>query len=148
MAQNIIDPREAAISFEAIKIGLRQNKDGVVLLLSIHPSDLPRDLMEAWVGTRFQVAMVQIADDGTPKEGNETREGNVAVKVAGALCRNERFRAWLNSGWTDNLKTEDDTAEWLRNYLGIASRAELKTDMLARDKFFNMRDRFVSEIRS
>ena len=33
--------REAALSFEAVKIGMTQNKDGIILRLAVHPQECP-----------------------------------------------------------------------------------------------------------
>ena len=48
------------IQFEGIKTSLRQTKDGYSLTLSVHPDDLPDDLMRDFVGSRYMVVMVQI----------------------------------------------------------------------------------------
>lgn len=44
------DVTDGAISFEAVKTSINQNKDGVILRLAIHPQECPPELLAAWVG--------------------------------------------------------------------------------------------------
>ena len=142
-----MNPRDIAIGFEAIKIAWRQSKDGFVLTLSIHPDDVNVDLANSRIGTRYQVALVEIADTGEPVAGKEMSEGAHAVAVAAALCRNERFWQWLASSEGLFIDNEAEAAEWLREELGIASRADLKTNQDAREKFNGIRERFLDDYR-
>ena len=48
------------IQFESVKAGLRQSKEGYMLTLSVHPDDLPDDLMRDFVGSRYMVVMVRV----------------------------------------------------------------------------------------
>ena len=50
--------REMAMAFEAKKISMRQDGKGIYITLSIHPSDVPVDLLSQPVGSRYQMAMV------------------------------------------------------------------------------------------
>lgn len=59
--------RAAAATFEAKKDGLRQTQDGL-WKLTLTVIDLPSWLLTASMGTRLQVAVVEIADDETPVE--------------------------------------------------------------------------------
>ena len=130
------DIRDRALTFEAKKIGFTQDKNGFVLKLSIHPNDIPRDLANAWVGSRFQVAMVLVGDDDQPASGVDTEEGIKAVRISGALCRNERFQGWLG------VLGEAEAVNEIHSRLGITSRADLKTNVEARERFFSLRERF------
>ena len=38
------------INFECVKVSLRQNKEGFMLTLAIHPDDLNQDLVRDFVG--------------------------------------------------------------------------------------------------
>ena len=66
--------REAALSFEAVKIGMTQNKDGIILRLAVHPQECPPALHTDFVGQRYGVALVALADDETPKHAPELEE--------------------------------------------------------------------------
>ena len=143
----MMDAEKFALTFEARKISMRQNKDGFVLVLSIHPNDLPQSLLTAWVGTNWQVAMVQV-EDGVAVEPLEKKEGNAAVSRAGLLCRNSTFQTWLLDTYENEhpsagllwdaehteKERENVTASLLRTILGIESRSEIarSIDVLAR----------------
>ena len=43
---------KATVNFEAVKIAMRQDKNGYVLTLSVHPDDVPESLLRNWVGSR------------------------------------------------------------------------------------------------
>lgn len=120
-------PSDNALSFEAVKVSLRQDRNGFNLVLSVHPSDIPDELVRSWVGARYQVALVQIGDDerpipiDKPKQISHT-EGEASLALAGELCRTPGFQEWLG------MPDEDETAQQLRLMLGIKSRKELLTD--------------------
>ena len=90
-----MNTQDIAIAFEARKISMRQNKEGFILVLGIHPNDLPQSLITSWVGSIWQVGMVQVGDDGMPIVPPEKKERAEAVARAGLLCRNERFQIYL-----------------------------------------------------
>ena len=71
------------INFEAIKIGLKQSKDGFVLTLAVHPDEIPDELMRDFVGSRYQVVMVRLGDDDQPLSREGEFPGDHAVKMAG-----------------------------------------------------------------
>lgn len=59
--------REAALSVEAKKHALRQQQDGCwIMTLRVHQNDMPEAVMKAAMGTRYQLAMVEIGDDEQP----------------------------------------------------------------------------------
>ncbi len=60
--------RHAAMNFEAVKVSMSQDKNGITLRLSVHPNDCPKELHTDWVGTRYMVAMVRLQDDDTPDD--------------------------------------------------------------------------------
>jgi len=127
------DPRDAAISFEAVKTSLSQTKDGMILRLAIHPSDMPRQLMTDWVGSRYQIAMVKLDDNDEPAIDPATELGKRAVQSAGMLCRNEAFQQFMvAAGYAGAGEVERDpvmyTANGLRDLLGVQSRSDLAND--------------------
>ena len=130
------------INFEAIKIGLKQSKDGFVLTLAVHPDEIPDELMRDFVGSRYQVVMVRLGDDDQPLSREGEFPGDHAVKMAGMLCRNKEFWRWLNEREMLMEKNEAACTEWLTSYLGIESRKELKTDADARALFNQLKRSF------
>jgi hypothetical protein len=121
------------LQFEAVKMALKQNKDGYVLTMNVHPDEVPDELLRDFVGARYQVVMVRLADDDMPIDRREF-EGHKAVRLAGVLCRETEFWAFLFESDEIFEPTEDNVTNWLRGYLGIKSRSELKTNQEARER--------------
>jgi len=130
------------LNFEAIKIGLKQSKDGFVLTLAVHPDDIPDDLTRDFIGSRYQVVMVRLGDDDQPLSREGEFPGDHAVKMAGILCRDPDFWRWLNDREMLMEKNEKACTEWLISYLSIESRKELKTDTEARNLFNQLKRSF------
>lgn len=138
--------RDAALHFEAVKVAIRQNKDGVYITLSVHPQEMPVDLMMAHAGTRYVVAMVETDDRNQPVKGKDEEEGDRLVQSAGMLCRNPSFQRWLHDkGYIFEI-SEAETTDFLREYLGVESRSEIKTNREARRLFGKLRERFESDV--
>lgn len=139
--------RDAALHFEAVKIALTQDKNGLVLKLSLHPEDTPKDMILSPLGTRYMVAMVQLGEDDSPIKGKDKTDGERAVAMAGALCRNPRFAGWLmNKGYAEG-ESSSAAATALRELLGIESRSELATNEQAREAFMALRAEFESDFK-
>jgi hypothetical protein len=132
------------IQFESVKAGLRQSKEGYMLTLSVHPDDLPDDLMRDFVGSRYMVVMVRLGDDEKPMNREQAFPGDTAVKMAGIMCRDPQFWDWLYENEWLAEKNEIACIEWLITFLGIESRKELKTNSEARELFFNIKEKFES----
>lgn len=130
------------IQFEAIKSSLRQTKDGYSLTLSVHPDDLPDDLMRDFVGSRYMVVMVRIGDDEQPISRELSFPGDHAVKMAGMICRDPDFWLWLEEKMGISVSNEKECAEWLSDYLGIQSRKELKEKQEIREVFNKLKREF------
>lgn len=122
------------LNFEALKVSLRQNKDGYILTLNIHPDDIPEDLLRDFVGAHYQVVMVRLNGDNQPIDRQQEYSGDRAVRIAGLLCRNQEFWKYLVEHNEILEEDEDQATEWLRIELGIKSRSELKTNSDARVK--------------
>ena len=105
--------RDAAMNFEAVKVSMSQDRNGIILRLNVHPNDCPQELHTDWVGTRYVVAMVRLNDQDEP----ETREEHQYI---------ERL-AVTNS---------------IRKYCNIKSRTEFRSDPEARKKFEQLREDF------
>ena len=143
--------RDAAQSLECSLMILRKDKDGWVFGFRVHPNDAPRSLLDASLGTRFQMVFFEIADDETFIVPEEVRKGVKAVSIAGQMCREEGFQGWMleKAGiWKkEGMDVESVTADLLREYLNIESRAELKVDEGARDNFRSLIEDYRNESR-
>lgn len=120
------------LQFEAVKVALKQDKTGYVLTLSMHPDDIPEDLLRDFVGARYQVVMVRLAGDEQPLDRDKEYEGDKAIRLAALLCRDSEFWTYLNEESQIFNTNEQEATEWMRNYLNVASRSELKTNAEAR----------------
>lgn len=128
--------REAALSFEAVKIGMTQNREGIILRLAVHPQECPPKLHTDFVGQRYGVALVALADDETPKHAPELEEIRKLKASAGALCRDTDFQVFLGA------ESEDSATAILRTKLGVQSRSEFDDNADARVRFVDLREEF------
>jgi hypothetical protein len=142
-----MNPSDNAVNFEAVKVSMSQNKDGVMLKLSIHPNDCPPSLHADWVGSRYIVALVRLNDDDTVVEDKEKAAGRKAVAIAGSMCRNPKFRDWLHDNGISSGIGEDPAIEGLKRHLAISSRSELATDLEARRRFMDLVGAFEIDMR-
>lgn len=120
------------MQFEAVKVALKQDKTGYVLTLCLHPDEIPEELLRDFVGARYQVVMVRLDGNEQPMDRQEEFAGDRAMKIAGAMCRDPVFWEYLHSDSQILEATEKEATEWLREYLGVQSRADLKTNHEAR----------------
>lgn len=145
-------PKDQALSFEGVKVSMSQDKNGIILRLSVHPNDCPQALHTDWVGTRYMVAMVRLADDDTPEIRPEVEEANKLVASAGLLCRNVKFAeflVWNNlmEGPLDTRDFEEHAADALRAHCNISSRSDFRTNKDAREAFIDLRKEFQTWMR-
>jgi hypothetical protein len=120
--------------FEGKKIALKQTKDGIVMSLAIHPDELPTELIRDFVGSRYMVVMVRLADTEEPMNRGDF-EAAQSVKQAGMICRDPKFWEFLHEQGQLFEKNENACVEWLTATLEIQSRADLKTNFDARHTF-------------
>lgn len=125
--------------FEGKKIALKQTKDGYAMTLAIHPDDVPDELLRDFVGARYMVVMVRLADNEEPLN-REEYAGAKYVKLAGMICRDPEFWQWLHEDGSLFEKNEASCVDWLTSYLNISSRSELKTNLDAQDTLKNIYD--------
>lgn len=118
------------LQFEGVKVAIKQDKTGYVLTLSIHPDDVPEALLRDFVGARYGVAMVRIDANEQPMNRAEF-EGDKLIRMAGMLCKDAQFWEYLYEDAQIFEENEKEATEWMRHYLGIQSRSELKTNELA-----------------
>lgn len=112
-----------ALQFEARKVALKQDRTGFVLTLSLHPDEIPEELLRDFVGARYACAIVRIQDDESPTPYTNR------VQKAALLCKRENFQAYLG---VDN---EDSAAELVCERCGIRSRSELNGSKAAQILF-------------
>lgn len=120
------------LQFEATKVALKQDRTGYVLTLSLHPDDIPEDLLRDFVGARYQVVMVRIDGNEQPMNKEQEFAGDRAIRIAGLLCRDPQFWLYLVEDNQIFEASEQLATEWLRDYLNLQSRSELKTNEQAR----------------
>lgn len=135
------------IQCEVVKIAMTQDKNGHILKVAIHPSDLPKDLILDPLGSRYMMVLARLNDQDEVIQPKEKSDGERAVSSAGALCNNPRFISWMFDYGYSPERTEDGAKEGVREYCGIKSRREFKTDEDARRKFFALRDLFEAAVR-
>ena len=142
-AKILNDNKDARYGFEAVKSVLRQSKDGIVLSLVIHPSNVPTPLLADPIGSRYMVGMVRMGDNEEIIEPESVREGKRMVTSAGALCRDSDFQKWLvDNGFTDD-QTETAAAATVKRLLKVESRAELKDNVDAQRRWSIIRQHFI-----
>lgn len=139
-------PSVHALNFEAVKVSMSQNKEGIQLRLAIHPNDCPQSLHTDWVGSRYMVALVKLAHDDTVEHRPSADAGSKAVATAGTICRNPRFQSWLVRMGIASKVSEDDAVDGLKAFLLIESRKELSTDADARKRFNGLLDSFKLDV--
>ena len=141
-----INIRDNAMHFEGVKVSMSQDKNGIILRLSVHPNDCPKELHTDWVGTRYVVAMVRLNDQDEPETRLETQRIERLISSAGLLCRNEEFAEFLaNIGLVEHIdinNIEKTCANALREHCGIRSRSEFRENVPAREKFEQLREEF------
>ncbi len=118
-----------ALQFEARKVALKQDRTGYILTLSLHPDEVPEEILRDFVGTRYACAVVRIQDDETPTNYNNR------VQKAGILCRVPAFQLFLGED------SEDLAVYELCKRCGIDSRTELHGNAKAQALF----DQLVKE---
>ena len=131
------------LQFEAMKVALKQDKTGYVLTLSLQPDEIPEALLRDWVGARYQVVMVRLNQHEEPMERQDEFVGAQAVKRAGILANDPEFLAFLQHFGHIAYKDERLAADWLRSYLCVDSRAELKTNLAARQRLEEINTEFT-----
>lgn len=129
-----------AVSFEAIKISMRQDKDGWVLNLRIHPDDVPDTLIREWSGQRYMVALCAMNDEPIGQSSTQKVPDGPqhAVRYAAELCRHPDFQVWAA------VTNEEQASQFLRGWLKISSRRELATNAEARKEFYRLVQQYLT----
>ena len=136
------DVKELALNFEAVKVSMSQDKNGTNLRLCIHPDDVPQELHQHWVGSRYMVAMVKLTDEDEPEISEDQIRKQRLFKSAIMVCKEESFWSYMADtnpfSLDGKINSEEGCAKHLRDRLGISSRSDLKKDNDALNKFENM----------
>lgn len=139
--------RDNTLQCEVVKIAMAQDKNGHILKLSIHPNDLPKDLVLDPLGSRYVMVLAKLNDQDEVVQPKEKSDGDKAVDIAGLLCRNDRFIGWLAARNYSDGRTQEDAANAIRRLCGIRSRAELATNEAAREKFLDLKSEFEAALK-
>ena len=115
------------LKFEARQIALKKDKDGFAVTFRVHPDDIPMELIRDFVGAVYDCELTRTDSEHVDKQSDYI--GNLHVKLAGILCAAPEFWDFLYADSQIIKKDEVTAAYWLRSYLGVQSRAELKTDV-------------------
>jgi len=113
----------------------------MVLTLRIHPDELCSRVMRDYVGARYQVVMVRLNGEEKPMNRDHDLPRDI-VQLAGILSSDTRFHDWLVSLKLIPEASIKAATEWLRNELGVLSRAELKTNPEASQTLLNINEEF------
>ena len=129
--------------FEAVKVGIKQDNSGYILTLRIHPDDLDERIMRDFVGARYMTVMVRLNEEEKPMN-REQELAKDMVRISGMLCRDAEFWQFLQESGQITEKSERDTTQWLKNYLNVASRADISKNQQAVEKMLGIKQEFVS----
>ena len=152
--------------FEAVKYALRQSKDGVVVSLVIHPSDVDNELMSLPIGSRIAVGWVAIADDETPVERTSSEPIKIttmkerkrfaelpASQQAAMLCSDARFQKFLElehrnmfPDWFVVGNPADCAAHIVRKLCGVKSRADIPSNPAALERWQTLESRYQTRL--
>ena len=127
-----------ALQFEARKVALKQDRTGFILTLSIHPDEIPVELMRDFVGARYACALVRIQDDESPTVYDNH------VQKAGMLCRQHEFQQFLVEIGLSLRRHEDSAANAVCAYCRIESRSELNGNKEAQERFKTLIQQYES----
>jgi len=77
------------------------------------------------------VVMVRLNQDEQPMDREAELGGAKAVRIAGMLCRDPKFWEYLHDSLQIIDPSEEEATEWLRTYLNVQSRSEIKSNFEA-----------------
>lgn len=134
-------PSETASTMEAKIDGLRKLQDNTwKFTVTVHPEDMPAWLLASPMGTRLQLAIVEIGDDEQPLPHQEqekpkrTWDDYSRAERAGILCNDEAFQRRLMFLYLapDDEPLDEMPEQWcarvIRSECGVESRTELNTN--------------------
>lgn len=144
MTEDSDNIRKSAYKFECIFQSMRKTKDHISLTVSLHPNDVPRDLLADPIGSRYIAALVRLDDNEEIIPPRMQMESTRLVQSAGMLCRDGKFQQWLiDSGCTSELG-EDAAENALRKLLCIDSRRQIGEEEQTAEHFKYIKSIFES----
>lgn len=129
------------LQFEAVKIAMKQDKEGYVLTLRVHPDEVPDALFRDFVGARYQTVMVRLNGVDKPMSQDDLLSRDL-IRLAGIICRESSFADWLFIQDLIPQPSEQNAVDWLRAELDIQSRSELKDNAKARSRFVQINSEY------
>jgi hypothetical protein len=108
----------------------------------MHPDEVPIELLRDYVGARYQVVMVRLNEHEQPIDRQEAFESDKYIKMAAMLCKDPQFWEYLHEDTQIIETSEKEATDWLRDYLEIESRAELKDNHEARVRLDSLNKEF------
>lgn len=129
------------LQFEAVKMSLKQDKNGYALTLSVHPDMVPEELFRDFVGSRYQVVMVRINEDEQPMNRDHELKRDY-VRLAAMLCRNKQFQKFLLESGQVFDESEEIATNWLKLELNVASRADIPNSQSAISRLISINQEF------
>jgi hypothetical protein len=136
------------VQCEVVKVAMAQDKNGHILKLSIHPNDLPKDLVLDPLGSRYVMVLAKLNDQDEIETPKDKSDGEKVVDIAGLLCRNDRFIHWLFDSGHSIGDTQQDAIAAVRDICGVKSRADFRTDEAARTRFLEMKAYFEEDLKA
>tara|TARA_R110000796_G_scaffold9530_4_gene32412 strand:- start:1050 stop:1520 length:471 start_codon:yes stop_codon:yes gene_type:complete len=134
--------RQSAYKFECIFQSMRKTKDHISLTVSLHPHEVPRDLLADPIGSRYMAALVRINDDEEIIPPRIQMENSRLVQAAGMLCRDEKFQQWLIDSGCANELNEESAGNALRRLLCIDSRRQIGEEEQTAEHFKQIKEIF------
>ena len=136
--------RQSAYKFECIFQSMRKTKEHISLTVSLHPNEVPRDLLADPIGSRYMAALVRLGDDEEIIPPRIQMNNSRLVQAAGMLCRDEKFQQWLvDSGCATEL-SEEAAGSALRRLLCIDSRRQIGEEEQTAEHFRQIKEVFES----
>jgi hypothetical protein len=129
-------------AFEAVKVAMKQDRNGYVLTLCIHPDEVPEEILRDFVGARYQVVVVRLTEDEQPMN-REQELGRDSVRMAGMLCRDQEFWRFLKEAGQVFDADEASAIDWLKHELGVASRSDIPKSQIAVNKLIGIKQEFT-----
>jgi plasmid maintenance system antidote protein VapI len=77
--------------------------------------------------------MVRLDSNESSINRQEEFAGDRALRIAGLLCRDPKFWEYLYSDSEISTKDYESATQWLRFYLNLESRSQLKTNVEAQN---------------
>lgn len=125
-------------------MAMKQDKEGYVLNLRMHPDQIPEPLLRDFVGARYQCVLVRLDGHEQPMNRDIEYAGDKLVQMAGLMCRDPNFWQYLSNGLRIMEQSEKEATDWMRDHLGVQSRADLRTNIAARERLNLLHEEFLT----